>query len=110
MKLLFDQNLSYVLVARLADLYPQSAHVRDLGLESADDEAVWNHARQHDFIIVSKDSDFRQRSFLRGAPPKIVWLSIGNCSTNRIEELLRASSTQIFEFAPDLTSSFLELR
>ena len=34
MKLLFDENLSYKLVRLLADLFPDSVHVRDVGLES----------------------------------------------------------------------------
>ena len=57
MKLLFDQNLSPRLVARLADRYPNAAHVADLGLSMVDDEAVWNYARASDFMIVSKDAD-----------------------------------------------------
>ena len=41
MKLLFDQNLSHRLVPALADLFPGSSHVRDHGLERADDPVVW---------------------------------------------------------------------
>ncbi len=44
MKLLFDQNLSPGLVAALDDVYPGSIHVRDVGLQSADDDAVWSYA------------------------------------------------------------------
>ena len=33
MKLLFDQNLSPCLARRLADLYPDSAHVSEVGLD-----------------------------------------------------------------------------
>jgi len=36
------------------------------------DEVIWNYAREHDFVIISKDSDFRQRCFLFGPPPKVV--------------------------------------
>jgi len=89
-RLLFDQNLSPRLVRLLADLYPESTHVRDVGLQSADDLAVWVYAREFGFIIASKDADFRQRSFLYGAPPKVIWIRLGNCSTRDIEALLRA--------------------
>jgi len=41
MKLLFDQNLSPKLVRLLEDLFPDSVHVRDVGLKSADDLIVW---------------------------------------------------------------------
>ncbi|HED03224.1 MAG TPA: hypothetical protein ENI60_00400 [Candidatus Fraserbacteria bacterium] len=90
MKLLFDQNLSHRLVSVLASLYPGSVHVRDLGLKTADDDAVWKYALEHGFTIASKDADFRQRSFLFSHPPKVVWIRLGNCSTQDIEALLRA--------------------
>ena len=81
MRLLFDRNLSPRLVQLLADLYPDLAHVLDVGLEKADDRAVWTFAIENGFGIVSKDGDFRQLSFLAGAPPKVVWVRLGNCST-----------------------------
>ena len=62
MKLLFDQNLSPALVERLADVFPQSIHVRDAGLASAPDEAVWRFALEQGLAIVTKDSDFQERS------------------------------------------------
>jgi predicted nuclease of predicted toxin-antitoxin system len=54
------------LVVLLADLYPARRHVGQLGLAAADDTVVWDYAQQHRYVIVSKDSDFRQRSFLLG--------------------------------------------
>lgn len=77
MKLLFDQNLSFKLVGRLADLFPNCLHVRDAGLKDADDSLVWEYAKQHAYIIVSKDSDFHQRSFVFGAPPRVIWVALG---------------------------------
>lgn len=41
MKLLFDQNLSSVLVEKLQDLFPGSAHTEALGLARADDSVIW---------------------------------------------------------------------
>ena len=79
MKLLFDQNLSSALVARLEDLFPGSTHVKAEGMDEAPDIEVWLFAKQQGFTIVSKDSDFQQRSLLFGAPPKVVWLRVGNC-------------------------------
>jgi predicted nuclease of predicted toxin-antitoxin system len=68
LRLLFDQNLSPRLVRALADLFPGSAHVRDVGLARAGDDEVWSHAAAHGFAIVSKDADFHQRSFVLGHP------------------------------------------
>jgi predicted nuclease of predicted toxin-antitoxin system len=40
MKLLFDQNLSFKLCQNLADLFPESIHVRLLGLSETGDRAL----------------------------------------------------------------------
>ena len=109
MRLLFDQNLSPRLVESLADLYPGSTHVRDVRLHTADDETVWSYASDRGFTIVSKDSDFRQLSFLRGHPPKIVWIWRGNCSTSEIETVLRLHRDDLLAFEQDIRSSFLAL-
>jgi predicted nuclease of predicted toxin-antitoxin system len=69
-KLLLDENLSDRIVNRIIDLYPDSEHVKTLGLISTDDAAIWEYAKANDFAIVSKDSDFHQRSLLYGHPPK----------------------------------------
>ena len=98
MKLLFDQNLSPGLVQLLADVYPNSTHVLDTALDKAEDLDVWTFAREHGFTIVSKDGDFRQLSFLLGAPPKVIWVRLGNCTTRDIETALRSSRVQLREF------------
>lgn len=89
MKLLFDQNLSPRLPRLLADIYAESIHIREVGLRDADDSAIWQYAKLEGYTIVSKDSDFQQRSLLQGAPPKFIWLRVGNCSVKRIESVLK---------------------
>jgi predicted nuclease of predicted toxin-antitoxin system len=92
-KLLFDENLSPRLVAELSAEFPGSAHVHDVGLGAAADSAVWDFARDNGFVIVSKDGDFADLSVLYGAPPKIIWIRRGNCSTAAIAALLRLHAT-----------------
>jgi predicted nuclease of predicted toxin-antitoxin system len=109
LRLLLDENLSPRLVAALADLFPGSRHVRDVGLARADDEEVWTFAGREGFMIVSKDSDFHQRSFVRGAPPKVIWVRRGNASTAEIERIVRAARDRIAAFAGDPEAAFLIL-
>ncbi len=109
MKLLLDQHLSHKLAARLTDLYPDSEHVRNIGLQSASDEAIWDYAKKHAFAIVTKDEDFHIRSVLEGPPPKILWIRSGNCSTEIVETLLRKNSSQIERFQTQPTIGFLTL-
>ncbi len=106
-RLLFDQNLAPSLPRLLADLYPGSTHVRDVGLAAADDDAIWSHALEGGYIIVTKDDDFRQRSFLRGAPPKVIWTRLGNCTTSDIEDALRGRHGMVESFAADSTAALL---
>jgi predicted nuclease of predicted toxin-antitoxin system len=97
-KLLLDENLSHRILPRILDRYPDSSHVNDHGLQQADDEAVWVFAAQNGFTIVSKDADFHQRSLVRGHPPKFIYLRLGNCSTQRIVDILRDQYDVIQEF------------
>lgn len=98
MKLLIDENLSPRLVERLTDLYPDSVHVREVGLERAPDEAVWNYARANAFTIVTQDADFGEMSVLLDSPPKVIWLRRGNCSSIEIETILRARYDAVVAF------------
>ena len=109
MRLLFDENLAPKLVLLLADLFPNSVHVRDVGLSAATDQAVWDYAGSQSLIIVSKDSDMHQRSFMFGAPPKVVWVRLGNCSTSDVADLLRQHLQTLEEFEADENASFLSL-
>jgi predicted nuclease of predicted toxin-antitoxin system len=108
-KLLFDQNLSYRLVAALDDLFPGSTHVRFQGMERADDPVIWQFAKDRGYAIVSKDDDFHQRSFLYGHPPKVIWLRLRNCPTSLIESTLRRHVTDILAFDTDPRLAFLVL-
>jgi predicted nuclease of predicted toxin-antitoxin system len=97
-KLLLDENLSPRLIASIEDLYPGSAHVEDCGLVNTPDEKVWDFARENSFAIVTKDSDFSELNVLRGSPPKVIWLRIGNCTTVRAGFLLRDAFPRIQDF------------
>lgn len=70
MKLLLDENLSRRMAPLIASHYPGSSQVALLGLEHASDSAIWAYARQHDWVIVTRDSDFIDLSTLYGQPPK----------------------------------------
>jgi len=78
-------------------------------LAEASDLDVWEFAASQDLAIVSKDDDFRQKSILRGAPPEVVWLQVGNCSTPVVERTLRSRYPVIEAFSRDSESSFLKV-
>jgi predicted nuclease of predicted toxin-antitoxin system len=70
-KLLFDENLSF----------PGSSQARLVGLERANDHAIWDHAKAHEFVVVMLDADFAEIAGLFGPPPKVIWLRCGNQPT-----------------------------
>jgi len=106
-KLLFDANLSPTLVAHLRTHYPGSLHVRDVGLRAGSDTQIWDYATAEGCIVVSKDTDFRERSFVEGFPPKVVWLHLGNAGTIEIATRLRDAQAAITHFVADSDQSLL---
>jgi predicted nuclease of predicted toxin-antitoxin system len=111
MRLLFDENVSHRLVHDLAKDYRGSAHVRDIGLRASDDQAIWDFAIDQGFIIVSKDTDFREHSFVDGAPPKVIWLDVGNSGTSAISDLLRRERerVEVFQNSEELSMLILSI-
>ena len=109
MKLLFDQNLSFRLCKALADLFPESSQVRLLGLERADDRALWRLAQSGGFTLVSQDSDFAELAGLLGPPPKVIWLRCGNQPTAVVADLVRRHREIIAAFAADEDAACLEI-
>lgn len=109
MKLLFDQNLSHRLPTRLADLFPDSVHVRAVTLDQAPDDRIWEYASTNECCIVTQDSDFAERSRLYGAPPKVVWLRCGNSTPQQIEAILRHNAILITELIQNPELHYIEI-
>ena len=109
MKLLFDENLSPRLARALDDLFPDSMHVESCGLGSATDAKIWEFATQRGLVIVTRDFDFHDRSVRLGAPPKVIWLRLGNCPTARAETVTRAFAERIYDFEKEAERDYLTI-
>ena len=90
-------------------VFPGSVHVENCGLDRALDREVWEYARAHGFVLVSKDADFSEMSVVFGFPPKVLWIQRGNCSTRDIEQLLRAAQVRILDLERDPRTGILVL-
>ena len=110
MRLLLDQNLSVRLLAAVANRFPRSQHVAEVGLARATDAEVWDYARSEALTIVSKDGDFHHLSLLRGPPPKVIWLRAGNCTTAEVALILLRNASEIEQFIAEPTDALLLLR
>jgi len=108
-KLLFDENVSPKLAEVLPNEYPGSVHATTVGLRGANDQEIWDFGRAQGFAIVSKDTDFRERSFVEGFPPKVIWLDVGNAGTTVIADLLRRERQRVEAFDKQDEASLLIL-
>ena len=109
MRLLLDENLSESVLPAIADFYPESLHVRLLGAGGASDDIVWKLAKEHGCVLVTRDEDFLRLSIVRGAPPKVVWLAVGNCSNLGIVSILRKRHPELLDFTRHEQATFLTL-
>ena len=109
MKILLDENISQRLMSNVRDAL-DCTHVEIILERGASDSAVWEYAKTNDLMISSKDNDFRQRAFVFGAPPKVIWLDVGNARTSEIAGLLLANLEQVRRFHGDPVEGLLVLR
>jgi predicted nuclease of predicted toxin-antitoxin system len=79
-------------------------------LGSAPDEVIWEYAKTHGFTFLTKDKDFANLSIAWGAPPKVILLQTGNCSTTRLVEVIRKNAVRFSDFESDTKRSLLVLR
>lgn len=109
MKFLFDQNISFKITTLLNSEFPESQQVRQMGLENKSDIEIFDYTKEHDFSIVTFDSDFVDLNIVRGIPPKIIWLKTGNLTTKHIAELLKNNAQLIQEFLASKEDEILEI-
>ena len=101
LKLLFDQNISFRVAARLKSEFPSCAQVRELALEDKSDREIWEYAKKEGFTIVTFDADFFDLVTLYGHPPKVVWLRVGNTSTENLITVLQKNTGILTAFITD---------
>lgn len=90
-------------------MFPGSAEVGAAGFAGATDTRLWAYAAAEGFVLVTKDEDFHRLSVLRGPPPKVIWVRLGNCTTADVVRLLRFRHEQIAAFVAHSEAAFLAL-
>ena len=83
--------------------------MRDVGLKGGVDGDTWQRAKDSEMCILTKDLDFQARSLPLGAPPKVILMRLGNCTTARVEIMLRNSLAAILEFEGDFGAAVVVL-
>jgi len=86
-----DAHLSPALAAWINRTYDDinAQSVRAVGLRDAEDEEIFQAARDANVIVMSKDNDFLNLLDRHGPPPKVIWVTCGNTSNQRMRTILR---------------------
>ena len=98
MTLLFDNNLSSKLPELLSDVFPDSVHVTEIGMQNSQDIDIWKYAKEKNLTIVTKDKDFYYLNSAFGSPPKLIWLLLGICKIEDTVNVLRKNQKEILQF------------
>ena len=85
-----DAQLPPSLAIHITRNFPVKAiHLYELSLHTASDTSVFKKAaKSAGVIILTKDEDFVELINRHKSPPKIIWLTIGNCSNARLKEFI----------------------
>jgi len=105
MKLLFDANISYRAIKGLTNVFPDACQMRDLGLDKSADRQIWDYAKENGYTIVTFDSDFYDLTLLLGFPPKVIWLRLGNTTTENLIRIFKENQGLITEFIENIEYS-----
>ena len=73
------------------------------------DSRIWQYAKEHDYLIVTKDKDFRDMSDALGFPPIVVLIVLRNGPAPEVVSLLQERFGDILELYQDESRAFLEL-
>lgn len=93
-----DAQLSPAIATWIASTFKITAlALRDIGLRDAEDVVIFEAAKAQSIILITKDSDFIDLVARFGTPPQIIWLTCGNTSNARLQEILSATLLEALE-------------
>jgi predicted nuclease of predicted toxin-antitoxin system len=107
--LLLDENLSPSLPAKLEPDFPGIVHVSQFNLRGMPDIEIWRFAGEHGYCIVSSDSDFNELAFVQGPPQQVIWLRLGEATTDDVRLCLLHHAAAITAFLNQDDDTVLEL-
>lgn len=92
-ELWIDAHISPSIALWINQNYPSinAKSFRSLGLRDAKDIEIFNLAKKTNCILLSKDVDFQQLLQKFGPPPKLIWLTCGNTSNERLRTVFSFS-------------------
>ena len=98
MKLLLDENISFRVLRSIYSVFPGSIHVSLQEAQTKEDQKIFEYAKLYGFTILTFDEDFYDLQLLKGHPPKIIWLTVGNCSNNELKKIISVELLPAIEY------------
>jgi len=88
MKFLCDVHISYRIAKHLNSLGYEAIHVNDiLDRWNTKDSAISKYADLNNYVVITKDADFRDSFFIHSTPSKLIKINLGNISNNELIDI-----------------------
>ena len=85
MRFLCDVHISYKLTKHLISKGFESIHVNEiLDKSETKDSDLCRFADQNNYVIISKDSDFRDSYFVKRTPKRLIKINLGNIPNQQL--------------------------
>lgn len=96
MKFLCDVHISLKLVNHLKSLGLEAVHVNEiLDKWNTTDNKICEFADKNDFIVITKDSDFRNSFYIKKSPKKLIKINLGNISNIELIQIISENLNHI---------------
>jgi predicted nuclease of predicted toxin-antitoxin system len=107
-----DNHLSPIIAKWLSDdlnLIVKSSYT--LNTWGLSDNEIYEKAKRAEIliIIVSKDTDLDQIISIKGSPPKLIKLTIGNCSNKLMFSILKQNIPKALKLLFDFNKDIIEI-
>jgi predicted nuclease of predicted toxin-antitoxin system len=85
-----DAQLSPALAEWINEQFPEyeAYSLRQLGMPDASDKQIFERAFRDGATVMTKDDDFLQLAHDKGEGPKIIWITCGNTSNQKMKQIL----------------------
>ena len=106
-----DNHFSPILAKWLTDelgIVVKSSYI--LKLYNLTDVEIYNKAKQEgNVILLSKDTDLEEIISIKGSPPKLITIKIGNCSNKKMFDILKAEIPKALELINVYKKDIIEI-
>jgi predicted nuclease of predicted toxin-antitoxin system len=107
MKILCDVHISFKLVNVIRELGHECIHINSvLDKWFTKDADISKFSDENDYIIISKDSDFRDSFFIKQTPKKLIKINLGNISNNELIKIF-IENVNNFELVSNKYNNFI---